>query len=171
MPEPDASPGPGVRLVAAHETPHLDTARTLFREYAAWLGVDLGFQGFEQELATLPGRYAPPDGCMVLATDDDGAVLGCVAVRPLTAGACEMKRLWIRPAARGRGVGLALARFAVEEGARLGYAVMRLDTLAHMRPALSLYERLGFRRIPAYYDNPLPDVVYLERRLAAPARS
>ncbi len=153
----------GVRLVDAHRPPLLREAATLFREYAAWLGVDLGFQGFEQEMASLPGRYAPPRGCMTLALDDDGAALGCVAVRALDdAGACEMKRLWTRPAARGRGVGLALARCAIDAARDMGYEVMRLDTLASMTPALSLYERLGFRRIPAYYHNPLPDVVYLE---------
>ena len=158
--------GAGVRLVPAHEPPLLDEARTLFREYAAWLGVDLSFQDFEAELAALPGKYAPPTGTVVVALDGDDTVLGCVAVRPLAEpGVCEMKRLWTRERARGRGLGLLLGRFAVAEGARLGYRVMRLDTVAHMTPALRLYDRLGFRRIPAYYHNPLPDVVYLERRL------
>ena len=157
---------PGVRLVDAHLPPLLGEAATLFREYAEWLGVDLGFQGFEQELAALPGKYAPPTGCMLVALGGDDTLLGCVALRPLgDAGVCEMKRLWTRPAARGRGVGLALAQGALRAARDMRYGIMRLDTLASMTPALTLYEGLGFRRIPAYYHNPLPDVVYLERSL------
>lgn len=156
----------GIRLMDAHRPPLLSEAATLFREYARWLGVDLGFQGFEQELAALPGKYAPPNGCMLVALDATDAVLGCVAVRPLAdAGACEMKRLWTRPAGRGRGLGLALAQRSIEAARGMGHRIMRLDTLASMTPALSLYERLGFRRIPAYYHNPLADVVYLELAL------
>ena len=137
---------PGARLVDAHRPPLLGEAATLFREYAEWLGVDLGFQGFEQELAALPGKYAPPAGCLLVALGADEAVLGCVAVRPLDdAGVCEMKRLWTRPAARGRGVGLALAQGSLRAARDMRYEVMRLDTLASMTPALTLYEGLGFR--------------------------
>ena len=155
-----------LRLLPAHRPPLLDEARALFREYADWLGVDLGFQGFEQELASLPGKYTPPAGCMVVAVTDDGTALGCVAVRPMDQpGVCEMKRLWTRPAARGQGLGTRLARYAMDRARDAGYTLMRLDTLASMTLAVRLYEGLGFERIPPYYHNPLPDVVYLQRRL------
>jgi len=139
-------------------------ARDLFLEYAAESKLDLCFQGFDEELAALPGRYAPPRGRLLLAKMDDLAV-GCGALRELKEGACEMKRLYLRPAFRKQGVGGLLAQALVDEARQIGYTAMRLDTLASMRAALALYERMGFKRIPAYYANPLPEVVYLELKL------
>jgi ribosomal protein S18 acetylase RimI-like enzyme len=152
-----------VRIVAAGAD---DTTlvRELFEEYAASLGVDLSFQGFERELAELPGDYVPPGGAILLAWDGDAAA-GCVALRPLEPGTCEMKRLWVRPAFRGRGLGRALAEAVVVEGRRLGYARMRLDTLPTMGEARSLYPRLGFREIDAYRFNPIEGTQFLELEL------
>jgi putative acetyltransferase len=142
----------------------LAQARALFLEYAAESKLDLCFQGFEEELASLPGKYAPPGGRLLLARDGEGTA-GCGALRELTEGACEMKRLYVRPAFRKQGVGRLLAERLVEEARRIGYGTMRLDTLASMHAARTLYESLGFRRIPAYYANPLAEVVYLELAL------
>ncbi len=139
--------------------------RRIFREYAAWLKVDLCFQGFEEELRELPGAYAPPKGCLLLAKDAD-AVAGVVALRPFEGDICEMKRLYVRPAWRGQGVGRRLAEAAIDAAKALGYARMRLDTLAFMTAATGLYRSLGFSPIPAYYRNPLEGTLYLERRLA-----
>jgi DNA-binding MarR family transcriptional regulator/GNAT superfamily N-acetyltransferase len=144
----------------------MPTVAGLFAEYAAGLGVDLGFQDFQAELASLPGKYAAPAGSLLCAFDRDQA-LGCVALRPMEeAGCCEMKRLYVIPAARGRKLGERLALAIIEEARRLGYARMRLDTLAKLEAACGLYRALGFREIPAYYDNPLPGVVYFELDLA-----
>lgn len=149
------------RIIRAETGEHLDEVRRLFREYVEWLGEDLAFQGLDGELAELPGKYAPPDGRLMLGLLDGGAV-GCVAVRKLGEGVCEMKRLWVRPAWRGRGFGRRLADAIVAEARAFGYKKMRLDTLERLAPAARLYEAMGFRRIDAYYANPLDGVVYLE---------
>jgi ribosomal protein S18 acetylase RimI-like enzyme len=140
----------------------------LFREYADWLGIDLSFQGFEAELKSLPGKYAPPAGELVLARAPSGAALGCVAVRPLDGAdaACEMKRLYVRPAARGLGIGRALVAAIIRSAEELGYAEMKLDTLPAMAEAFALYRVFGFTEIPAYYHNPVPGTVYLGKKLA-----
>lgn len=143
----------------------MDEVRDLFLEYGRSLNFDLCFQGFEQELARLPGCYAEPAGCILLAVDGDESA-GVVALRPLEAGICEMKRLYVRPRWRGRDVGGRLARAVVGEGRRLGYRAMRLDTHDSMQAAIALYRGLGFREIPRYYDNPLPGIHYFELRLA-----
>ena len=156
-----------MNLVQAQTANDIDTARTLFREYQRFLGVDLCFQGFEKELATLPGRYAPPRGRLLLALDGPRAA-GCVALRPLDDKVCEMKRLFVRPAYRGRGLGRVLATRIVDEAAALGYAAMRLDTLEGLEGAMHLYTSMGFQRRAPYYANPLPGVVYWERALSNP---
>lgn len=144
--------------------PRLGTIRELFREYASSLDIDLCFQGFERELAELPGAYALPGGALLLALHDSRAA-GCVGVRRLADGICEMKRLYVRPAFRRTGLGRALASESCTVARRLHYRRMRLDTLESMRPAITLYESLGFRRIAPYYDNPNQGVVFLELEL------
>ncbi|MFO0837994.1 MAG: GNAT family N-acetyltransferase [Phycisphaerae bacterium] len=147
----------------------LDGIRVLFREYAESLGFSLDFQQFEQELATLPGRYAPPGGTILLALVD-GQTAGCVALRPLEPGICEMKRLYVRPAFRGSGAGRALVQATIERAAQAGYQRMRLDTLATMTAARGLYESLGFSRVAPYCFNPMPDACYYQLVLPRPAR-
>jgi len=144
------------------------TARALFKEYADWLGIDLSYQDFEQELANLPGDYAPPAGRLLLG-EIDGAAAGCIALRPLAAGIGEVKRLYLRPAYRGQGVGRRLAETAVAEARAIGYRTLRLDTLARLTEANALYGSLGFRPIPPYYHNPTEGVIYYELDLGASA--
>ena len=147
---------PPFRLAAARSAPEIAAAAALFREYVDWLGIDLSFQDFAAELAALPGKYAPPTGELMLAYSPRGDVLGCVAVRPLAGmTVCEMKRLYVRPAARGLGIGRALVAAIIEAAQALGYAQMKLDTLPTMPEALALYQGFGFMRIPAYYHNPV----------------
>ena len=159
------------RLAKVRHAVEIAAAATLFREYVDWLGVDLSFQGFEAELASLPGKYAPPAGELMLAYSPAGETLGCVAVRPLEGVAvCEMKRLYVRPAARGRGIGKALVAAIIGSAEELGYAEMKLDTLPTMPEAFALYQRFGFLVIPAYYHNPVPGTVYLGRKLSPQAK-
>lgn len=139
----------------------VEFVRELMREYAASLGFDLGFQGFDHELAALPGDYAPPEGRLFLACCD-GQPAGCVALRPLEPGVCEMKRLYVRPACRGRRLGRALAERVVSEARGIGYERMRLDTVPSMRRAQDLYRSLGFYEIEAYRHNPIPGTSFLE---------
>jgi ribosomal protein S18 acetylase RimI-like enzyme len=136
-------------------------AAALIREYAAALGIDLGFQQFDEELASLPGEYAAPRGALLLARVGTEPA-GCVAIRSLDGGACEMKRLYVRPAFRGLGLGEALARAAIDAGRERGYERIRLDTLPSMTSARRLYEALGFREIPAYRFNPVEGTAFLE---------
>ena len=154
-----------MKIIQARAADDIEAVRTLFREYRQFLGVDLCFQGFEEELAALPGCYAPPRGRLLLARDGALAA-GCVALRPLEDGACEMKRLFVRRAYRGRGLGRLLAARIVSEATVSGYAVIRLDTLETLDDAMHLYTSLGFRRCPPYYANPLPGAVYWERALS-----
>jgi putative acetyltransferase len=154
-----------LEIIQAKTPAQIEDARRLFREYAASLGIDLCFQGFDAELAGLPGAYAPPRGRLLLAGDGQ-QLLGCVALRPQEGNACEMKRLYVRNEARGRGVGLALAQVVIGEARALGYDHMRLDTLPTMADAIRLYRALGFHDIPAYYRNPIEGALYLELALA-----
>ena len=135
----------------------LDDIRAMLREYAAWLEVDLCFQNFEQELAELPGEYAPPRGRLLIA---DGA--GCVALRPIDEETCEVKRLYVRPGYRGTGLGRRLVTAIIEEARAIGYGRMRLDTMPKMGSAQGLYASLGFRDIAAYRYNPEPGARFLE---------
>ncbi len=151
-----------IELADASAPPLLDVARDLFREYQAAIQVDLCFQGFEGELASLPGAYAPPAGRILVALVD-GVPAGCGALRPIGPGVGELKRMWIRPAFRGRGLGRAIAEALLQAADAQGYRAVRLDTLGFMKEAQALYASLGFREIPAYYDNPLAGVVYMER--------
>jgi putative acetyltransferase len=154
-----------VRLDVAQGAADLALARTLFREYAATLGFALDFQGFEEELAGLPGEYAEPRGTIVLARLGD-AVAGCVALRPLDEpGACEMKRMYVRPAFQGKGLGRRLGERILADARARGYRVMRLDTIDTMAPAIALYKDLGFRTIPAYRYNPIAGALYFEAEL------
>jgi ribosomal protein S18 acetylase RimI-like enzyme len=146
----------------------LDAVRTLFREYAASIGIDLCFQNFEAEVAGLPGDYAAPGGALLLGWVD-GRLAGCGAFRRLAdvdhANACEMKRLYVRPAGRGLGLGRSLAHALMERAGHAGYSTMLLDTLDDMQTARGLYASLGFEEVPAYYFNPIPGAHYLKAAL------
>lgn len=154
-----------MKLFQAESAEDVRRARELFEEYAAWLGVDLCFQNFAQELAELPGAYAPPDGRLLLALIE-GRLAGCVAFRRIGADACEMKRLYLREEFRGRGAGKRLAVAAIEEARKAGYARMRLDTLPNMmQQAVDVYRALGFQEIEPYYHNPTEGTLFLELEL------
>jgi ribosomal protein S18 acetylase RimI-like enzyme len=155
-----------LRLLPSHTRRCLPAVRELFREYAASIEVDLCFQNFDRELRQLPGKYAPPAGRLFVVKAGP-AIAGCVALRPLEQRICEMKRLYVRPAFRGRGSGRALAKAAIDAAREIGYERMRLDTLATMKEAIALYQSLGFRRIPAYYHNPSASAVFMELDLTS----
>ncbi len=156
---------PLIQLLSPRFPADLDALRALFREYAQGLGVDLCFQQFDQELAGLPGEYAPPRGALLMALVD-GAVAGCCGLRPLDSSdypnAAEMKRLYVRKAFRGFGLGRQLAEAALDAAREAGYASVLLDTLDDMEAARALYEDLGFEAIPPYYHNPIPGAHYLK---------
>ena len=139
----------------------MPTVRSLFKEYQTRLGVDLCFQGFDKELADLPGCYAPPRGAVLLASEQRD-VCGCVAFRPITATQAELKRLYVTPSARGRGAGRILFHAAMEKIQQAGYRSVVLDTLPSMQTAQALYVSYGFVEIPPYYNNPEPGVKYLQ---------
>jgi GNAT superfamily N-acetyltransferase len=150
-----------MKIIHAETAEQMDEIRLLFREYEKFLGVDLCFQSFEKELAGLPGKYAAPDGALLIAFYDQDPA-GCVALRKLEDGVCEMKRLFVKDRYRGRGLGQRLAQRIIDEAVRMGYSIMRLDTLDRLKEAMRLYESLGFRRTKPYYHNPLPGVMYLQ---------
>jgi GNAT superfamily N-acetyltransferase len=148
-------------IVDASSGDALLQVRSLLEEYAGSVGIDLCFPGFAGELATLPGHYEPPRGRLLLA-HWNGDPAACVALRPLENGICEMKRLYVRPAHRGLGLGRILVERIISEAGQAGYSSMRLDSLPSMKAALQLYRRLGFRDIPRYGENPVPGARFLE---------
>lgn len=167
----DAATGKGARagatepsLVPARSAGDIETIRALFREYEASIGVDLCFQGFEREVADLPGDYASPTGRLLIARWR-GDLAGCVALRPIDDRVCEMKRLYVRAACRGHRVGRRLAEAAIDAAREIGYERMRLDTLPSMREAIALYRELGFAPIAPYRANPVEGVLFFERTL------
>lgn len=144
----------------------LADVRRLFRDYAAWLAIDLSFQGFEQELAGLPGKYAPPTGALLLARSPSDEVIGCVGVRPFASpNVCELKRLFVTPAGRGQKLGRALVAAAVRSAEQAGYRTMLLDTLPAMEAARAIYTEAGFRTVAPYYETPLPGTVFMAKAL------
>src|ERR1700722_12858352 len=152
-------------IFPAQTTAQIAQARDLFLEYAQTVGFRLCFQNFEQELANLPGDYAPPEGCLMLA-DCEGQLAACVALHKLETGICEMKRLYLRPQFRGHGLGRMLAERIIAEARQLGYRRMRLDTVEPvMKDAVAMYRRLGFREIAPYCANPMPGAIYMELEL------
>ena len=154
-----------VKLVQAESTAQVADARKLFIEYSDWLGLDLCFQNFEKELAELPGAYAPPDGRLFLALSEN-ELAGCVCLRKIGDGVCEMKRLYVRPEFRGLGIGKLMAARLIEEARALSYERMRLDTLpAQMGEAIRMYRSLGFFEIEPYYHNPVAGALFMELRL------
>ena len=150
-----------VKIIPVNTTAHINTVRRLFREYENFLGVDLCFQDFEKELTELPGKYAPPQGALLLVLVDE-EVAGCVAVRKFKTNICEMKRLYVRPRYRGKKIGKMLAEKIISTARMRGYTTMLLDTLTHLKEAIALYQSLGFKKRESYYHNPLPGVIYWE---------
>ena len=167
MPESSASP----QFITPVTPAQRDATRAIFKEYAVHSGVDLCFQNFDAELAGLPGDYAAPQGCLLLAMVG-GEVAGCCAMRPLDTvdypNACEMKRLFVRRPFRRFGLGRLLAQALIEQAEQAGYSTLLLDTLDDMEAARGLYAELGFEEIPPYYYNPLPGAHYLKVDLSAP---
>lgn len=156
------------RITPARSEADIADVGRLFDAYVASLGIDLAFQDIEAELASLPGKYAPPWGEILLARDDARKAIGCVALRPIEPeGCCEMKRLYIAPSARGTGLGAELVAAILAEAERIGYREIRLDTLPTMGAALKLYRRAGFRPIPPYYETPLAGTVFLARPIGS----
>jgi GNAT superfamily N-acetyltransferase len=152
-------------IIQAETTEQIDAARLLFREYEAWLGMDLCFQGFEEELRDLPGKYAMPEGRLFLGYWGE-KLAGCIAMRKLEDGICEMKRLFVRDGFRGKAIGVSLIEELISQANKEGYSKMRLDTFPpKMGKAVSLYESHGFQAIAPYYDNPHKDVLFMELEL------
>lgn len=158
----------GISLIQAQTEGRIVQAGTLFKEYAATLGFDLSFQDFDRELAGLPGEYAPPGGRLLLAREGE-AIVGCVTLRESSPGVCELKRLYVRPGCRGKGIGRLLAEAAVKEARQIGYRAVRLDTVPGMSKAIALYESMGFQDIEPYRNNPVPGARYMQ--LTFPAES
>jgi GNAT superfamily N-acetyltransferase len=155
-----------ISIVPVETEEDLAHVRRLFRAYVDWLGIDLSYQGFEEELAGLPGKYAPPEGALFLGKDCEGAILGCVGLRAFGEdGACEMKRLYVLPEGRGQGVGGALVEAVVKAAETAGYSDMLLDTLPSMTGAIKLYKAAGFKQVGAYYETPVTETVFFKKQL------
>jgi GNAT superfamily N-acetyltransferase len=153
-----------LKYTEAETDQHFTDARLIFLEYQKYLGINLDFQDFQSELAELPGKYASPAGSIILVYDRDKCI-GCVALRPYAEDICEMKRLFVKPDYRGKNIGRELCSRIIKKAIEIGYSRMRLDTLATMKSAITIYKQAGFLEIPPYYHNPLPNVVYFERNL------
>lgn len=152
-------------IIQAETAAQIEEARRLFREYEAWLGIDLCFQSFEAELKNLPGKYAAPNGRLLLALADE-KIAGCAALRGIDAETCEMKRLFLRENSRGSGLGKQLIERLIEAARAIGYRKMRLDTLPGKMPnAVKLYELYGFQKIKPYYENPHEETLFMEKIL------
>jgi len=154
-----------VLIAEARTKRQFASAAELIKEYAASLGIDLSFESFEQEMAEFPGAYARPEGRTLIAIEG-GEAVGVVGLRRLSGKICELKRMYVRPEFRGRGIGRMLAKRAIEEGRAFGYTRMRLDTLSRLKEAVFLYDSLGFKKIGQYRVNPHKDVIYMELDLA-----
>jgi putative acetyltransferase len=160
-----------IEIIQASTSEHLAQIRALFLEYAESLGFSLCFQAFDEELAGLPGMYAPPEGRLLIAYLD-GEAVGCAALHKLEDSICEMKRLYVRPNARGRGIGKKLSEQIIAEARLIGYKRMRLDTIAsQMQTAVALYHAQGFREIEPYRENPIPSALYMELELEEKLKS
>ena len=154
-----------VNIVHAKSKQHIDEAKKVFVEYAESLGFSLCFQDFDKELANLPGDYAQPSGRLLLAFDNS-QIIGCIALRKLAEGICEMKRLYVRSEYRGKGIGKKLADSIIEEAKAIGYHRMLLDTLPVMKEATAMYRSMGFSEIPSYYRNPVEGALFMELTLS-----
>ena len=160
-----------MNLIQAETSEQIEQARELFKEYEASLGINLCFQNFEEELANLPGDYVPPSGRLLLAVAGK-TVAGCIALRKIGEGVCEMKRLFVRSDFRGKGLGRQLVETIVRAAKEIGYERMRLDTLpGKMDEAIALYRSLGFKEIEPYYGNPVPGAKFMELELVSEARA
>ena len=150
-----------MKIKEATQPGDIEDARTLFREYERWLGLSLCFQNFEQELESLPGKYAPPLGRLLLVYDDE-ALAGCIALRPIDETTCEMKRLFVRPEFHGKGLGRRMIDRLLHEARQIGYSRMNLDTMpGRMDQAISLYRAFGFEEIEPYYDTPVSETIFM----------
>jgi len=155
-----------MQLIQAQSPQEIESARELFAEYASWVEISLCFQNFDQEVAELPGAYAPPSGRLFLAVAGQ-QIMGCVALRKIGDGTGEMKRLYVRPEFRGRGLGRTLTEKLILEAKQIGYARLRLDTLpGKMDQAIAMYRSFGFQEIPPYYKNPVADATFMELMLS-----
>jgi len=156
-----------LQIREASKTRLISSARELIREYSASLGIDLSFQNFEREMAEFPADYARPDGRVLVAVEG-GETVGVVGLRRLSGKVCELKRMYVRPEFRGKGIGRKLAKRAIKEARDIGYVRMRLDTLSRLKEAVSLYDSLGFKEIAPYTVNPNRGVIYMELVIGRP---
>ncbi len=154
-----------IRYIEAHTKDYISTVHELFLEYASVLRFNLCFQDFDKELADLPGDYTPPEGRLYLVYDND-QVAGCIALRKFSEAVCEMKRMYVRPVFRGKGIGKGLGLMIIEEAKKIGYKAMRLDTLPSMQGAISIYRSLGFKEIEPYRYNPVEGAIFMELDLS-----
>ena len=150
-----------IKIVEVKTAKQYAEIKKLFLEYETWLGFDLSFQSFEKEVSTLPGKYKPPWGSILIALYHE-KIAGCIALRPLEQTICEMKRFFVRPQFRGKGIGRLLAKAIIKKAKDIGYIKMRLDTHNSFKPAIAIYKNLGFKETGAYYENPMLDISYWE---------